>query len=271
MQILAKSGAVSKEVLDKNQTALVEAQTMLAKQKNVLEEDKLIAPFSGVLSSYKFDVGAYISSGTNVVELTQEAPLKVNYALSADYRPKISIGDKVTITSSTYPNKSFYGVVSYIAPTVNSTTGTIDIEAKVPNKQFLLSPGMFVNVIQTVDSKRDILVVPDTSIQADQNGQYVFLVDKNNTVKKVYIKQGMLRDGWAQVLSPLKEGDTVVSIGGFKLNDGDHISISKIPPPDFNKTIKVQLTPGNTNSTNTTNSEITDKQTKDSSSTKKGP
>ncbi|MCF6775125.1 efflux RND transporter periplasmic adaptor subunit [Thiotrichales bacterium 19X7-9] len=235
MQILAKSGAVSKETLDQKKAILVEAQTELDKQKNELQDDILVAPFSGVLSSFQYDVGAYITSGTTLVQLTQQAPVKVNFSIPADLKPKIALGDQVLVSSSIYPKKRFHGVVSYLSPTINSATGTIALEANIANKNYLLTPGMFVDVSQLINSDRKILTVPDTAVQADQNGQFVFVVNKDNTVKKVYIKQGLVRNGWSQILSGIQSGTNVVSIGAFKLIDGDHITVSKISPPPTSK------------------------------------
>lgn len=235
MQILAKSGAISKETLDEKKADLVEAQTEVAKQQSQIQNDQIIAPFTGVLGNFTFDVGAYITSGTTLVQLTQLAPVKVQFSIPANFKPKIALGNEVNVTTATYPKSIFHGIVSYISPTVDSTTGTIALEAKIPNEENLLSPGMFVNVSQLIKTNEQILTIPNTAIQADQNGQYVFVVNKNNTVKKVYIKQGIIRGNWAEVLSGISQGTTVVSIGAFKLSDGDAIHISNIaPPPDSN-------------------------------------
>ncbi|MCF6765392.1 efflux RND transporter periplasmic adaptor subunit [Thiotrichales bacterium 19S3-7] len=235
MQILAKSGAVSKETLDQKKAILVEAKTEIDKQKNELQNDILVAPFSGVLSSFIYDVGAYITSGTTLVQLTQQAPVKVEFSLPANLKPELALGDQVLVNSSTYPKRTFHGVVSYLSPTINSATGTIALEAKIPNQDYLLTPGMFVSVSQLINSNRKILTVPDTAVQADQNGQFVYVVNKDNTVEKVYIKQGLVRDDWAQILHGISPGTVVVSIGAFKLTDGNHIIISKIAPPPSNQ------------------------------------
>ena len=150
-------------------------------QKTVLEHDKLKAPFTGVLGTYNFDIGTYISAGTAVVQLTQENPLKIRFSIPADLKPKVAIGNAVELTSSTYKDKIFTGTVGYISPTVSSKSGTLEIEAQVSNDDYLLSPGMFMSVSQILQAKRLMLVVPNMAVQVDRQGSFVYVVNPDNT------------------------------------------------------------------------------------------
>ena len=233
VKILEKSGAISKEDVDQKFADLQEAEAKVEQQKTVLEHDKLKAPFTGVLGIYNFGVGTYIAAGTAVVQLTQENPLKIRFSIPADLKPKVAIGNAVELTSSTYVNQVFKGQVGYISPTVNSKSGTLEIEAEVANDDYLLSPGMFMSVSQTLQAKHSMLVVPSMAIQVDREGSFVYIVSPSNTVKAVYIQLDLIRDGQTQVTSGLKEGQKIVIIGANKLSDGMQIKISDIPPPAF--------------------------------------
>ncbi|MFZ9035747.1 MAG: efflux RND transporter periplasmic adaptor subunit [Francisellaceae bacterium] len=246
VKILESSGAISKEDIDQKYAALKQAEAQVKQQQVVLAQDQLKAPFSGVLGTFQYSSGAYIASGSNVVQLTQEDPLKIRYAVPSDLKPKIAIGNKVTLTSTTYPDQIFHGVVNYISPTVNMASGTIDIEAEVENNDYLLSPGMFMSVSQTVKSRREILVVPDMAIQVNQDGNFVYVVEKNDTVQSVAVKTGLISQGWTEITSGVKEGQRIVIIGGNKLMDGEHVVESDIPPPPFDRIAQaVKLHVGN--------------------------
>ena len=228
---LKDSGAISDEVIDQKMADLQQAQANVDEQSAVVDRDKIKAPFTGVLSIYKFDVGSYIPSGTSIVKLTQETPLKVRFSIAADYKSQIHIGNKVEVSSTVYPSKVFTGKVNYIAPTIDSKSGTIAIEAEVANDDYLLSPGMFMSVSQIVKSKNLVLVVPDTAIQTSESGRYVYKYESGGVVKKIMVKVGLMRDGWTQITSGVNEGEKIISIGGNKLTDGAKVILSDIPPP----------------------------------------
>jgi len=210
-------------MLDAEHAKLVQAQAQVQQQQVLISKKQMRAPFDGVLGTYQFSVGAYISSGTPVVKLVQEAPLKVKYTLPASYRSQLEIGQNIEVDSSAYPKKHFTGIVSFISPEVNTGSGTISVEAKVKNPDFLLLPGMFVSVDQVLQEQRTLLMVPDIAVLTDINGQYVYRVDDSNKVSKVYVKVGIVADNKAQILSGLKANDVVVTAGQQKLNDGDYV------------------------------------------------
>ena len=234
VKILEKSGAISKEDVDQKFADLQEAEANVEQQKTVLEHDKLKAPFTGVLGTYNFDIGTYISAGTAVVQLTQENPLKIRFSIPADLKPKVAIGNAVELTSSTYKDKIFTGTVGYISPTVSSKSGTLEIEAEVANDDYLLSPGMFMSVSQILQAKRLMLVVPNMAVQVDRQGSFVYVVNPDNTVKVVTIQVDLIRDGYTEITSGLKAGQKIVIVGANKLSDGMKIKVSDIPPPALN-------------------------------------
>lgn len=229
--ILVKSQAVSKEYVEQKNAALVEAQAEVEKQEIAVDHKKILAPFTGVLGSYKYDAGAYMSSGKDLVQLTQEAPLKVAYSIPANNKPLVETGNEVTLTTSAYPKDQFSGIVNFISPTINSSTGTLDLQANIPNKDYLLSPGMFVSVVQVIRKTHPILTLPETAIQTNQGGNFVWGVQENNTVKQISVKVGHIEMGWAQLTEGVKKDEKIVVIGGDKLADGDKITISDILPP----------------------------------------
>ncbi|WP_157966579.1 efflux RND transporter periplasmic adaptor subunit [Fastidiosibacter lacustris] len=235
VKLLEQSGAISKEDIDQKYAGLQQAQADVDQQKVVVNQDKLQAPFTGVLGTYQFDVGAYIAAGTVVVQLTQESPLKIRFAIPSEMKPKIAIGNEVELTTETYPEKTFKGIVNYISPTVNTNTGTLEIEAEVKNDDYLLSPGMFMSVLQVLQEKRPMLVLPDMAIQINQQGSFVYVVNPDHTVRATQIETGLIRKGWTQITKGLAEGQEVVTIGGNKLINGAKITFSDVPVPSFDK------------------------------------
>ncbi|MFA4909532.1 MAG: efflux RND transporter periplasmic adaptor subunit, partial [Desulfobacteria bacterium] len=74
------------------------------------------------------------------------------------------------------------GVLTFIDNAVDLTTGTIKLKGTFANKGKRLWPGQFINVVLTLTSQPNTVVVPSQSIQTGQKGQYVFVINNNLTV-----------------------------------------------------------------------------------------
>ncbi|MDO8953709.1 MAG: efflux RND transporter periplasmic adaptor subunit [Gammaproteobacteria bacterium] len=223
------SGAISPQMLDSQKAQLLKARAVVAQQEDVIANKKFIAPFDGVLGDFQYNVGAFLPKGSVVVQLIQEAPLLVQFAVPVFYKSQVEIGQSVTVESSAYPNQTFKGILSYISPQVNPNSGTITLQAKVSNPDFLLLPGMFVGLQQTLNPNRELLMVPDVALMTDIAGQYVFKVVGSN-VQKVYVSVGDLSHNLSEVTGNIKAGDEVVIAGQQKLIDGSKITIINKAP-----------------------------------------
>jgi multidrug efflux system membrane fusion protein len=75
------------------------------------------------------------------------------------------------------------GVITFIDNAVDSNTGTIRLKGTFANKERNLWPGQFVNVVLTLTTEPNTIVVPSQSIQTGQEGQYIFVVKQDLTVE----------------------------------------------------------------------------------------
>ncbi|MDF2529904.1 MAG: Acriflavin resistance periplasmic protein [Gammaproteobacteria bacterium] len=232
------SGAISPQMLDSQKAQLLKAEAMVDQQEDVISAKKFVSPFDGVLGDFQYNVGAFLPKGTMVVQLVQEAPLMVQYSVPVFYRSELEIGQTVSVQTSAYPTQSFKGILSYISPQVNSDSGTITLQAKVGNPDFLLLPGMFVSIRHTINANRELLMVPDVALMTDIAGQYVFKVVGDH-VQKVYVNVGDLSNNLSEVSGNIQAGDKVVIAGQQKLVDGSQINIipnTQITKPQQNST-----------------------------------
>jgi RND family efflux transporter MFP subunit len=225
MKSITAYGGISKQTIEEAKAHMVEAGAQLEQDQVTLAKKKLKAPFSGVLGIFTYHEGAYLVAGTGLITLVQQAPLKVKYSVPAALKPQLEIGQKVTVSERENAKQNFTGIVSYISPQVDSGSGTLTLEAKVPNPDFTLSPGMFVQVSEVIDPNQKLLVVPDEALMTDVNGQYVFVVQPGNVVKKTYVTTGEPTHDLVEILKGLKAGQRIVTVGQQRLYDGGHISV----------------------------------------------
>lgn len=222
--ILGKKGAIAQETIDKARADLEEKKAT-AKEICTLADKMLIkAPFSGVLGKVLVNPGEFVNIGQKLVSLTDTKNLRVEFKLSEDYLAELKIGQQVTITTSAYPGKAFYGKVAYIAPTINTEDRTISIYADVPNQDGKLTAGLFVNVTELMGNKKNIILIPANSLLATIDGQQVFKVVEGKAVPTP-IKIGIRTADQVQVVQGIKTGDLVVSAGQQKIKEGTLVKI----------------------------------------------
>jgi RND family efflux transporter MFP subunit len=103
---------------------------------------------------------------------------------------------------------------------VDATTGTIAVWAIFDNPNAVLLPGQYVNVLVSADNARRLPVVPQSAIQQDSQGRYVFVVDASNRVEQRRIQTGpFVGTDWA-VKTGLKAGERVIVQGVQKVRPG---------------------------------------------------
>lgn len=188
------------------------------------------APFDGRISAHLVDIGGLVgaSGPTTLATLVQLDPMQVNFTL--DERAVLKIKEArrakglglvdlketeipVEIglqTETGYPHR---GRIDYIAPTMDSATGTLALRAVFPNPNYSLLPGLFVRVRLPLRERADVLQVPERALGFDQGGSYLLVVDGDNKVVQRPVRTGALNDGFRVIEEGLGAEDWVIVDG----------------------------------------------------------
>ncbi len=221
---LLPPGTESKEDLAKQQAEIDSNQATVQLQQALLNQKTVTAPFDGTLGNFLFQVGDYVTAGTPMVTLENNNNLLVNFSVPQSQSALLNTNQQVKFTVDAYPDKTFYGTVTFISPSVNTTTRTIAIQALFDNKKNLLSAGMFTHVLQQIGTTSHAMLVPDEAISADIKGYYVYL-DIQNRAIKTYITTGTSIKNLVEVTSGLNSQDMIIISGIQKLQDGSNITV----------------------------------------------
>jgi multidrug efflux system membrane fusion protein len=122
------------------------------------------------------------------------------------------------------------GTLLLVNNTVNQGSGTIQLKATFPNEQRTLWPGEFVNVRLILSQQPNVVTVPLDAMQQVQNGSLVYVVASDGTVHQRGITIEETLDGRAFVKTGLQPGDTVVTQGQYRLDDG--VKVIEVPAGD---------------------------------------
>ena len=144
----------------------------------------------------------------------------------------IRLGMPAAMTLSYQAGREWRGRVSYIAPTLNPATRTIEVRIDVDNRGGALKPDMFGDVVLHVEEGTG-LVGPDSAVIDTGDRRLVFLDRPDGTIEPRAIEVGSkLADGY-QVLRGLAKGDRVVTSANFLLDSESSLkaALSALTPP----------------------------------------
>jgi membrane fusion protein (multidrug efflux system) len=125
-----------------------------------------------------------------------------------------------------YPEK---GRIDYLANRIDEATGTLEARALVPNPHATLVPGQYVRVILQYTETLDALFIPQASVQADQQGSFVLLVDPGSTVVRRNVELGDRHDDLVLVKQGVEEGDRVIVRGLQQVRPGMPVQVRALP------------------------------------------
>jgi len=217
-----------------------------------LDFTKVVAPIDGLAGLANYEVGTYVSPGSQEPLTTIVAidPIKVVFQVGQDdYISFISsslknpssqaekrkedeaFGMQMLLSDGTvFPQK---GVFRAANNQISTQTGSITVEGLFPNPGMLLRPGLFARVHATVGVRENALVVPLQAVITVMNLNQIAVVDDDNkvTVKNVTIGETTREE--AVVLSGVNAGDKIVVQGTQKVTEGCTVMpLPSSPPSD---------------------------------------
>lgn len=202
---------------DADKAALDAAEARLA-------ETVVRAPFAGRVGLRRVSLGGLVSPSTVITTLDDTDTIKLDFDVPETSLGRVEVGLPVEARSAAWPDEIFRGTVASIDTRVDPVSRTLTLRALLPNKQYLLRPGMFL----TVDLlRRDVvsLVIQEQAIVPEQSRQFVLVVDGDNMVSKREVTLGRRRPGQVEILSGLEEGEVVVVEGTQKARPGSPVRI----------------------------------------------
>ena len=200
----------------KTQKQSLEKQLALVKQQ--LAMYKVKAPISGTIDLMEWKIGQAIQPGIPGIRIVNASVLKAKALVSETYAGKIDVGDEVEVLIPD-ASDSLLTKIAFASKNIDPSSRSFSIEAKLPSKA-KLRPNMLA-ILKIVDYKKaNALTVPVKSIQKSENGDFV-LLSQDAKVVKANIKVGKIYNGNAEVLSGIKQGDKVITLGFNGLNEGD--------------------------------------------------
>ncbi len=248
-QSLHRDGIVSDAILDRvsNQYEVAKARCEAARAEanraraNVdvaraaLLKTELLAPFDGVVVQVTTEIGEFVTPSPPgvpippVIDMLDERGIYVEAPMDETDASKLHTGLPVRINLDPYPDQTFPGTLTRIAPFVRDVEGqnrTVDVEAEFTDRDFArkLLPGTSADVEVILSSRDPVLRIPAYALM---EGSRVLLINQNSLVARI-VKTGLRNWDYVEITQGLKEGDLItVSLERAEVQEGVEVKVTE--------------------------------------------
>lgn len=199
------------------------------------EPFEVTAPIAGTVSEVFLDPGFFLSPTLPILEIMNDASVKVTIALLERDFSASKEGTPVRLELDALPGKTRAAQISARSPVVDTMTGTVRAEINLDNRDRQISPGMFARVQVVAETHTDVVLMPgeatvsevlaglDTAVETS-----VFVAKGSGEgarAEERTVKLGLTNGTHFEVLEGLAPGEMVVTVGQSLLRDGARISI----------------------------------------------
>ena len=238
---LLPSNVISRSDFDDLQAHFDKAAARLDAVRSAISKKTIRAPFDARIGIRQADLGEVLEIGQPIVTLQTLDPIFVNFQLPQSDLPKVRKGLPVRISTDELNDRHISGKITAINAQVDPTTRNIRIQATLHNPNEQLTPGMFVKVAVVLPEEKPVLVIPATAVLYAPYSDSVFVVENSaeNTgpgkkvLRQQFVELGKTQGDFITVISGLKQEETVVSTGVFKLRNGQAVVIDNSHAPEF--------------------------------------
>lgn len=239
-QKLATTNVISQQELDTQQATVKSAEAGIKVDQAAIDSAKLqltysriTAPISGKMGLRQVDTGNFITAGTAMplVVINQTAPADVLFTVPENDIPLIRMAQRtmpeLTVTALSKDNsiRLAQGKLLTLDNQIDAATGTVKAKARFTNDDDLLFPNQFVNVLLQVGQLENAVVIPNAALQMGTEGNYVWLLEAENKVRKQIVDVELQTPERVVIKSGVSAGDTLVTDGIDRLTDGTQVEV----------------------------------------------
>ena len=209
------------------QGQLTSAEGRLANAQAQVSFANLRSPIDGVVTERPLFPGETVAAGTPILTIMDTSSLLAKLHLAQASAQKLTLGHAARVTVPGV-DEPVAATVSFIGPALDPGSTTVEVWLKLPNAGGTLKVGTPVHAVLQGAIVPDALQVPTAAIMpADDGSTGVLLVTAGGTVQKRSVTVGIRTVDSVQILSGLAATDTVVTGGGYGLDNATKVTVGK--------------------------------------------
>ncbi|MCK5893611.1 MAG: efflux RND transporter periplasmic adaptor subunit [Endozoicomonadaceae bacterium] len=235
---LLPQGFISQSDMDTLTSNHAQASASVQARKAELESaqinlsyTEITAPFPGEIGKARYSVGNFVGpSSEPLATLTSIDPMYVSFSVNdkdllksldpytgnLEHRNDFDLSLRLP-TGDEFPHP---GLFNFANTRADETTATINMRAEFPNPNGILLPGLYVTLIAESKKKADVPLIPQATIQENQQGRFVLVVTSDNQVKRRIVEMGRRIGPMWVVSKGLEAGERIIIEGLQKVRPG---------------------------------------------------
>jgi len=187
------------------------------------------AGVSGVVLARNVEVGDTVTPGQSLFTLAMDGATEILLPVNEQSIGNLQIGQQARCVADAYPDRSFAAQVSFLAPQVDRTTGTLEVRLRVPDPPSWLKQDMTVSSDIITAQRHNTLVVPNDALRNVHGDQAAVLVLRDGRAREQQVKLGLQGLTLTQVVSGLSSGESVLA--GSGMTPGARVRLHLLPLP----------------------------------------
>ena len=189
----------------------------LQKTRKPQENLTLLSPFRGIVQSVPAEQGKSVKVGDMLVEVADLSVVWVWAEFYENELPMLKVDQKIDVTAKSYPGEKFEGTISLINPFLEEAKRTAKVRIDIPNPDFKLRPGMYVNAELAMDMGEG-LTIPVSAVMPTGTRNVVFVNKGEGKLEPRIVQLGSKYGDSYEVQSGLHEGEQVVASANFLID-----------------------------------------------------
>lgn len=220
------TGGVTKQQLDQVKLQLENAKNNLKSAQISASDVNITASFAGIVNTRNIEPGSYVSPGQQLFEIVNVSTLKLKVNVDEKNIGQVKLGQSVKVESTVLPDKTFEGVVTFVAPKADGSLNfPVELEIK-NNANNDLKAGMYGTAYFGDEQISNVLVVPRNAFVGSVSSNQIFAIEGGKAVLK-HVVSGRAFGDLIEIISGLEKGTVVVTSGQINLLDGTPVEIIK--------------------------------------------
>jgi len=231
--LFSRGIAARKEVEDARtqetnaEASVRQAEAALALARLQVSRTEVRSPLTGTVVKRSLSVGEQVdgTAAQPVLEVANLAQTELFANVPEIYLGKIRVGQTLPISSHAFPGRTLTGRVVAVSSAVDPATNVGLIRIRIANSERLLRLGMFLSAQIPIETHPNALSVPPQAIYRDQEGQpHVYRV-VGTSAAAIPVQLGLTTSDRVELLSGVREGETVILTGGYGLGDKAKVTV----------------------------------------------
>ncbi|HZY82427.1 MAG TPA: efflux RND transporter periplasmic adaptor subunit [Cyclobacteriaceae bacterium] len=225
---LYKSGMLSEKDYTEAKKDLANANSEFNEKKQILElyggsserldaTFRVVAPRSGYIVERNINEGTQIRTdlNTNIFTISDLKTVWIWANVHESDMAKVKVGDKVSVNTVAYPDKTFEGKIVKIGTMLDPESRVIRVRTELDNQDGLLKPEMFATILITSQTSEKVLAVPEKALVLENNQFYVMKETSANTFEKIKVEVGRKFSEFTEVKGGINAGDRIIVEGSL--------------------------------------------------------